>query len=231
MLLGGLAWSAVGLGRRRLLFVFGALVVALGLCVAAWADNYRFRFTAADQKAARSIVLRRADLGTTSVWTGGAKKPDLSAQPTCPNWHPKESDLVVTGAAESDFTTAGAKVDSEVELLQTAQMVRLDWQRSLTPAFLPCLRSQFVSPSAKLVSLRRIPFPKVGTYSAAFRVVTDIVIPGAKRRVLVDVVLAGQGRAEISLATSTAFANRQVVAAAEVRLAQVLRARALALAN
>jgi hypothetical protein len=214
------------LGGRRLLFVFGVLVVGLALSAAAWADNYRFRFTAADQAAARAVLLQRADLGTTVMWKGGTKKPDLSAQPTCPTYHPKESDLVVTGAAASDFSTTGLEFDSEVEVLQTAAMVRLDWQRSDTPALLPCLRSQFASSTqVKLVSLKRIGFPHLATYTTALRLVMDITRSGQTVRVLVDLVALGRDRTEVTLTTTAPFANRQVVAAAEVRLARILVSR------
>jgi hypothetical protein len=216
----------VRLGRRELLFACVVVAVALVLSAAAWADNYKFRFNAADQAAARAAVLQRADLGTAVSWKGGATKPDLSAQPNCPNYHPVPSDLVVSGAAESDFSTTGLELDSEAELLQTASMVRLDWQRSLTPALLPCLRSQFArTVGAKLVSLKRIAFPHVATHTAAFRILVDVAAAGSTAHVMVDVVLIGRGRTEISLRTTAPFANTQVVTAAEVRLARILVSR------
>ena len=217
------------LGGRGLLLVFCGLLVALVVSVAASADNYRFGFTAVGQAAARAVVLRRADLGAVVSWKGGAKKPDLSAQPTCPNYQPKLSDLVVTGAAESDYSTVGLELDSEVEVLQTAAMVRLDLLRSVTATFLPCLRSQFAaSARTKLVSLRRIPFPHLATFTAAFRLVTDIAVPAGTERVVVDVVVVGSGRTEITLTSTAPLVNKQVVAAADLRLVRILVGRARA---
>jgi hypothetical protein len=88
--------------RRGLLPLVVLLAGAIaGSALAAVADREQHRFNAADQAAARSAVVVRSDLGSTG-WTGGAKKPDLSPPKPCPNWDPKQSDLVLTGAAETD---------------------------------------------------------------------------------------------------------------------------------
>ena len=136
-------------------------------------EQPKVKFNAADQASARAIVLRRGDLLTASgAWKGGLTKPALSPPPVCANYHPRQSDLVITGAAESDFTQAEAEVDSEAVVLQTAHMVQLDWQRLvLAPGAVPCLRQEFEksAPSGgKIVSFGRAPFPKIARYSAAF---------------------------------------------------------------
>src|SRR5437764_2644193 len=110
---------------KRTGFLLLAATAALVFVVTATAaENYRFRFTAADQAAARSTVLQQADLGNSARWKGGLTKPDLSAPPACIG-KLKLSDLVLTGAAESRYTGAGVWLDSEVELLQTARMVSI----------------------------------------------------------------------------------------------------------
>ena len=208
-------------GRGTLVLGVGGLLVALSVGAVAWADNYKFRFTPADQALARSVALRRTDLATTAVWRGGPKKADLSESLTCPDYDPKRADLVVTGAADSEFRSSAADILSHVEVFQRSAMLRLDWQRSLTPMFVSCLHSEN-SPS----SVRRIPFPHVATYAAAFRVLFDVEVTGFKQRVMSDIVLLGRGRAEIALATTANYANRLVVEADEVRLARILVARA-----
>ena len=119
-----------------------ASAAAAVLCsVAGAADpgKEKIRFDAADQAAARAAVLGRSELGPG--WSGGRRKPDLSPAPNCPNYHAKQSDLVLTGAAESEFRRDGFDVDSEVQVLRTAGMVTLDWRRSvITPGAFPCLR-------------------------------------------------------------------------------------------
>src|SRR5262245_6784630 len=96
----------MGTGRRVAGSVL-AVVVALATGAAALAaggEKYQVRLNARDQAAARAVVLRRSDLGRSSTaWVGGPQKPDLSPLPPCANFHPKVSDLVITGAAESRF--------------------------------------------------------------------------------------------------------------------------------
>jgi hypothetical protein len=85
---------------RGIVFVLAAVALALltATAVPAGDGKEQIKFNAADQAAARAVVIRRADLGSTG-WAGGPTKPDLSSGPTCANYHPKVSDLVLTGAA------------------------------------------------------------------------------------------------------------------------------------
>src|SRR6266480_2918024 len=117
----------------QLMFSLSAAAgVALAAATAGLAGDGKeqIRFNAVDQAAARAVLIRRADLGS-SGWQGGPVKPDLSTGPTCPNYHPKVSDLVVTGAAESIFHRSVFQLGNIVEILQTRRMVRLDWQRTV----------------------------------------------------------------------------------------------------
>jgi len=187
----------------------------------------KIELNAADQAAARAVVLRRSDLG--AGWTGGRVKPDLTSQVSCASYHPKVSDLVVTGAAESRFQSTGLALASEVEIFRTAAMVDRDWRRSIVPAAVPCLRrtlTKGLGAQAKVLSFGRIPFPKVGTHSAAFRGVVAVSALGQTVRVLLDIVLVGKGRTEISLDATAPAAAARAVAASERRLARKLAARA-----
>jgi hypothetical protein len=187
----------------------------------------KVELNAADQAAARAVVLRRSDLG--SGWTGGRTKPDLTSQVSCPSYHPKVSDLVVTGAAESQFRRTGLVLENEVEVFRTAAMVSRDWRRSIVPAAAPCLRrtlTKGLGAQAKVLSFRRIPFPSVATHTAAFRGIVAVSALGQTVRVLLDIVLVGKGRTEISLDATAPAATARAVSAAERRLARTLAARA-----
>src|ERR671939_2119314 len=202
------------------------LVLAAG-AAAADPGKQKVELNAADQAAARRIVLRGSDLG--SGWTGGRIKPDLSSGVSCPGYHPKISDLVVTGAAESQFRATGIALVNEVEIFRTAAMVDRDWRRSIVPAAVPCLRAkltQGLGGQAKGLSFRRIPFPRVTAHTAAFRGIVAVSALGQTVRVLLDIVLIGKGRTEISLDATAPAATARVVSAAERRLARKLAARA-----
>jgi len=205
-----------------------ALVVVVA---AAAAEKPRIQFTRAGQAAARAVVLTRADLGT-GAWSGGATKPDLSPPPTCPNFHPKQSDLVVVGAADTQWQDAAAhrRVESEAVVMQTARMVQLDWQRTvLSPQTVPCLRSTFAKESTattRFVSFDPLALPGLSGDLRAFRAVAEVSGSGGTIKVAVDLVLIARGRTEITLTTTTLLANASAVAALETRLAGLLASRA-----
>jgi hypothetical protein len=215
--------------RRAGTAAVAAFLVLVAGAVAGDPGKQKVELNAADQAAAGRVVLRRGDLGPG--WTGGRVKPDLTSQVSCASYHPKVSDLVVTGAAESQFRGTGIALANEVEVFRTAAMVDRDWRRSIVPAAVPCLRrtlTKGLGAQAKVLSFGRIPFPKVGTHSAAFRGIVVVSALGQTVRVLLDIVLVGRGRTEISLDATAPAASARVVSAAERRLARKLAARARA---
>jgi hypothetical protein len=151
----------------------------------------------------------------------------------CAGFDPKQSDLVVTGAAASEFRRTGLDFRSEAHVMRTPRMVVLDWQRTVTdPRVLPCLRQDTAKSvndaNTRFVSLKRIAFPAVTSRTAAFRALVDVTSGGQTVRVLVDVVAIGKGRSELTLTTSAPYAARASVLPAEVRLARILAAHATA---
>jgi hypothetical protein len=139
---------------------------------------------------------------------------------------------VLTGAAASLRKGQGLTFESEAQVLQTARMVRLDWQRSIqTAAAAPCLREVFakeLGTKATLVSFGRIPFPHVGGESAAFRALFDVNAQGQAVRIMLELVAVVRGRTEITLTAAAPAAAQRAVSAADVRLARILAGRARA---
>jgi hypothetical protein len=201
-----------------------ACVAGLGLVfvqAALAVEKQPIRFNAADQAAAKAITLKAADLG--AGWKGGAKKPELNPDNPCTM---KRSDLVLTGAASSEFKTPGAAISSESNVLQSPAMVTADWKRTVENAtFMACTRSVYMKSdeaNVRVVSFTKLAFPKLTRYTARYRVVADYGASGETVRVLVDLIFLGQGRSEISLVVSTPYADRAAADGAERRLAQIL---------
>lgn len=189
------------------------------------ADAQPVRLTAADQAAAKAATLRLADLG--AGWKGGAVTPDLSPDDACPS---KSSDLVISGAAKTEFRGQGAMVMSEANVLRTAAMVEADWQRTVGSAtYMACVRREAAkSPVWKLVSFAKLPFPKVAPLAVRYRMVVDYRTAASPVRAVLDVIFIGRGRTEISLLVSAQYAERADVDAAGRRFAQLLVSRAKA---
>jgi hypothetical protein len=207
-------------------------VVAVGALLSAGvagADKEKVRLTAAGRAAAREAVVRLADLGAGARWTGGVRKADLSSTMPCAGYRPKQSDLVLIGAAKTVWKTTGLQIASEAQVLKTPAMVRLDWKRTvLAPQVLPCLRrglAKSLPTSQRFISLRQIAFPRLATYTRAYRALIDVTTSTATTRVMVDIALVGRGRSEITLVTTAALAAAPVVKPAEIRLARLLAAR------
>jgi hypothetical protein len=214
----------------RKVAVGSAVVVALTLAGAAFADKEKIALTAAGNKAARAAVIQHADLGGASGWTGGAVKPDLSSEPPCANFKPKQSDLTLVGAAETRWKYTGLQFDSEAQVLATPTMVRLDWQRTvLDPRVLPCLRQTLagaLGASTTLRSFKRISIAQLATYTRAYRAMLDVTAAGTTVGVMVDVILVGRGHTEITLTTTAPALAAASVVPAELRLARLLASRA-----
>jgi len=215
---------------RRMATALAAFALALTSASVVFAGDgkQQIKLNKRDQAAARAVVIRRTDLGS-SGWQGGAVKPDLSSTPNCPNFHPKVSDLVVTGAAETAFHRSSLEFSNVAEVLKTRQMVRLDWRRSVVPrAAVPCLRRTLANglPSgARIVSFARVPFPHVGTRWARFRGVIRIDLFGRTTRLVTDIVITFRSRTEITLNAAGPASAAGSIAAAEARLARVLVSR------
>ncbi len=214
--------------RKTAVLFLVALTAALALAASALADKPTIKYTAEGQAAARATVLRRSDLGSGG-WQGGSLKPDLSSDLPCPNFNPKQSDLVVLGAAHTMWSHDVTTVDSVSEVLQSPHMVELDWQRSvLSPQLLPCLRTavaQQVGSGVHFVSLQKLSFPQVATHTAAYRAVMDVPASGSTVRVFFDLVVFGRGRTEVTLAMIAPYANAKSVMQTEIRYARLLASR------
>jgi hypothetical protein len=212
------------------LLVLGAFSLFVGLAIPASASNPNretVRINAADQAGAASALLKRADLYPGFNWRGGRVRPDSSPNPTCPNYHPDLSVFVVTGDAASRWADEPYEVYSEAEVLQSEEMVRREWKAQIaTPAAVPCIRSSFAKRIAAagntFISFKRIPLPRIATYSAGFRTVA--VVNGL--RVVADSAALGTGRVEIVVSVGAVVSQRQFVASETKRLARILVRRA-----
>jgi hypothetical protein len=118
-----------------------ALIGACACTVSATAgeDAYTVHMTAADQVAARAVMLRPSDVGDPALWESGPEQPDVSSALRCANFRPRVSDLVVTGAAAVRYRQPGHVMHSFSEVFRTAKMLELDWRRSAaSPYYVGC---------------------------------------------------------------------------------------------
>jgi len=202
-------------------------LIAAGAVLAADPGKEKIALTAAGNAQAKTEVLRHADLG--KGWSGRFKKPRLPATEQC-SYRPKQSDLTVVGAAESVWNKPlGSVIQSAAQVLRTPAMVRRDWRRTVTaPQVLPCLNQAFkkaLGSHGKVVSARRVAFPRVTTYTRAFRMRGTVDSGAGAVPIELYLVALGTGRNELNLNLSAIGPERASLRANALRLARVLARR------
>lgn len=196
---------------RFRLTLLAAAVISLTIGAAVFAaspSKEKIARTAAGNAEAARLVVRQSDLPAS--WSGGTAKYKPSSSLGCANYKPKRSDLVLIGAAESQWLNPDelSQLLSETDVLRTSRMVKLDWQRTVTaPRATACLRQYFTTMATdkggELISFGVIAFPKLAAYTRAYRAELKLPnIPSGMRKMEVELVALAGGRDEPSLIVS-----------------------------
>lgn len=222
----------------RLLAAFVALCIAVPAVALAADTDPKRRITKGDQAKARSVLVKRTDF--VAGWKSVPSAPDSDA--TCPGFNPDESDLTLTGDAESNFehTQGFPRVSSFVSVYVSRANALASWTRNVKPALARCLAHFFRQGVEKeggakvtIVSQGRIAFPKLAPRTAAFRVVARITVQQAGQAPVtlpftIHVIALGHGRGDAGLMLSGFGAG---VPAADLRFFAKLTASRLAAAK
>jgi hypothetical protein len=122
-------------------------------------------------------------------------------------YKPKQSDLVLIGAADTRWSDGTSTLDSQADVLRTPKMLKLDWKRTVAdPRVLPCLRQAFAKlakpAGEKLISLRFIPVPHLAKYTKEYRLKMALTSQTPAVKFTVDALVFGAGHDELSLIAS-----------------------------
>ena len=185
---------------RTLAIALTLLVVSSGVALAARGDP-RERITPADQARAKAMLLRKADLGLG--FRAGAP-PTGSGDFYCRALD--ESDLTITGKAESPTFQGGVETSSSLaRVYRSARESSASWRRGTSVAGEKCVRAEFGSQmtlrGGTLESFGRVAFPNLAERTSAYR----LVVSSQGLRVFLDVVGLKQGRAQVALLFGSAL--------------------------
>jgi hypothetical protein len=188
------------ISKRKISAVVVA-TVSLALASAAAAENYRYKIVAADRAAAKLAVLGRADINPFTGWKGGPRNADRSEDAVCPRFHPRRSDLVITGDAASQFVhQAGAIVFTTAQVFRTREMMETGWRRELlAPGAEACVRASIAASfrgTGRILSFQRLAFPQRGSHTIAYRVTIRL---NNGREILADTIFFANGRTVCTL--------------------------------
>lgn len=186
--------------HRFLVVVLALALLATGSALAGRGDPQK-RIVAADQVRAKAMVLRKADLPAFTAVSATGDGGDLYCKAL------DESDLTITGEARSpDFQAGVSFVSSLARVYRTRADADTSWRRAASAAGRKCARETFVAEFEKrggrLVSFRRIAFPRVAERTTAYRLVVTV----QEIRIVVDAIGLKQSRAQAALVFGSALA-------------------------
>jgi hypothetical protein len=180
---------------------------------------------AADRALAARVNLKLADF--PAGWQARSLAPDDLLP--CPDFHPDESRLTLTGVSYSQLFSTGSLLEatslqavaSLVRVWRTPTQAKVAFAREAARGQIECVVDDVAdSDDASVVSAGVVSFPRLGRVTRAFRVV--VAEEGEEQPYYLDVVLVLSGR---SVATMV-FAAVGGPSAVETSLAQLFARRA-----
>ena len=212
--------------RRLLALAVAALLaflVASGSVSASHQDPQK-RLTRADNARARAMLVTRADLPPGFLaQRGGSEDPHVDCDPSV-----SESDLTLTGEADgTQFALGPVLVSSAAQIYRSRADADSSWRRATSAAGLRCattlLRQEFAKQRIRLVSLRRVTFPRVAQRTAAYRIRLSARTPQGTVELFVDLIALMHDRAHATVIVGTPLAPPQ--RADELRFARLVAGR------
>ena len=186
--------------RRLAVVVFALALVGAGAALAARGDPQR-KLTPSDQARARAMLVRQVDMGPAFRSTPASGRDDGLYCAAL-----DESDLTVTGEAESPgFASTVEFVSSQAYVYRTRADANASWQRGTSAAGQKCLRQglrrELQGGTVRLVSFKKIAFPKLAQRSVAYRAIAE----QQGVRVYLDLVALQEGRAQVAIVYGAGF--------------------------
>jgi hypothetical protein len=210
--------------RAVLLAVLAALLAAA--VAAADTTDPKTKITKADQARASASLLRFSDLG--AAWSGAAETPTSLKIPVCPGQQPNNSDLVLTGHAESylELKTEGLQIDTDVEVFRNAGQVDALYKRMTAPLLSSCLQYDLLKSvggtAAKVGKVTKLALVSAGSHSSDYRV----ALTYSGHPIVSDYVFVAQGRTQFFVNVVAPGPLASQLLALENRVAKTLAGRA-----
>lgn len=209
-----------------------AVLLVLAFCGAALADNYTYQRTGADDARAAGVTLKAHDFPAQLHFAGGAVKPDETPDTeSCNGYRPKESDLVVSGDAETRFHNPNSSVgvDSQVEILKTSAMAATDVKRSKRMLSVACQVQAAKQDHIKLVSYVPMGAARCGcSFSESFAFETKTASAHVDHLFVVTVMRKARAEATVLTIVGKSTADTQGAALRDALAVQGLAVKAVA---
>jgi hypothetical protein len=217
---------------RTLLGLVAALALLAPVAATAADGEPKKALTKQGQALARSVVVKKSDLGAGFTALPHKADEHLPKGARCGDLD--ESDLTVTGdTASPDFRLAQGSlfvtVGSTAQVYRTLREANASWKRGTSAQTVACL-SDIVRLSAApgqkitVVSAKRVSFPSVSAKTTAYRLVLRVNVGGTQTiPAYIDAVILQEGRVQAGLLFTSLGAP--VEQAQRAALASVVAAR------
>jgi len=188
--------------RRLLALAILASLVVTATALAARGDPQR-KITLADEARANAMLVRHSDLPGSRP---GAPTPDVDFY--CPGLD--ASDLTLTGDANGRRFAVGLMiVASAAEVYESRADASAAWRRSTGGAGVSCARSvlrrQLAQQGARLISLRKIAFPRLADRTVAYRATLSGTTPQGEVTAYIDLIALMRSRAHTTITVGSAL--------------------------
>jgi hypothetical protein len=210
----------------RRLALLASAVLALAAAGSAAADHLdpKREIKPADQVRARSMLLKQSDLPAGFRGTPtGTGEPHIDCSEAV-----SEADLTLTGDVEGlQFVRGTTSVNSAAQIYESTADAAAAWRRGTSSAGTKCLtdllRREFARQGIRVVSFRKIPFPRVLQRTVAYRVTLALETAQGAVPLFADVVVLSHSRAfaQVFVASALTAPSR----AEELRLSRLVAAR------
>jgi opacity protein-like surface antigen len=212
----------------RPFLLLAALAALVGAAVAAAdATDPKTKITQADQVHATASLLKFSDLGP--AWSGAGETPVSLKIPVCPGDQANNSDLTLTGHAESylELKSEGLQIDTDVEIFKSAGEVNTLFKRMVTPLLSACLKYDLLkslgTAGATIGNVTLLKLQKAGAHSSDYRV----SLKYSGHPVVSDYIFVSQGRTQFFVNVVAPGPLTSQLLALEDRIAATLAARAV----
>jgi hypothetical protein len=188
--------------RRLVTLALALALVASGAALAAKGDPQK-RITPADQARAKAMLVRPADIPGAKVIPAG---PDTDFYCKALD----ESDLTLTGEATGRQLSVGVVyAGSASQVYESVADASASWKRATSAAGVRCaesrVRREFAKQGARLLSLRKIAFPRVTTRTTVYRASVTLTTAQGDVPLYVDLVALMHSRAHASVVVGSAL--------------------------
>jgi hypothetical protein len=206
--------------RRSVTLALVLALVASGAALAAKGDPQK-RTTPADQARAKAMLVRLADVPGAKATPAG---PDTDFYCKALD----ESDLTLTGEATGRQLSVGVMfAGSASQVYESVADAVASWTRGTSAGGVRCaeaaLRREFAKQGARLVSLRKVAFPRVAGRTAAYRATLSATTSQGDIPLYLDLVALMHSRAQASVVVGSALVAPP--RSEEVRLARLVAKR------